>query len=303
MRIASLLASATEMVCALGIGDRLVGISHECDYPADVLDKPRLSQPRFEPKGLLSAEIDAAVHRAMEQHGSVYVVDADRLMAAHPDLILTQAVCEVCAVPTAAAQEAVGSLADTPRILSLDAHNLAGVFRSVLEIGAATGARERARQYVEVLQQRIGAVRAGVAARPRPRVLALEWLDPPYSPGHWVPEMVELAGGAIVVGNAGAVSRAVSWTDLERTNPDVLVVMPCGFGLDAARADASRHRERLSAVAARAIAIGRAYVVDGSSYFNRSGPRVVDGIEILAALLHPDVFPYVSLTGRAERWP
>ena len=303
LRIASLLASATEIVCALGLGDRLVGISHECDYPADVLDKPRLSQPRFEPKGLSSAEIDAAVHRAMEQHGSVYVVDADRLMAARPDLILTQAVCEVCAVPTPAAQEAVASLAHAPRILSLDAHNLAGVFRSVLEIGTATGARERARQYVEVLQQRISAVRARVAARPRPRVLALEWLDPPYSPGHWVPEMVELAGGAMVVGNAGQVSRAVSWTDLERTNPDVLVVMPCGFGLDAARADASRHRERLCAVAARAIAFGRAYVVDGSSYFNRSGPRVVDGIEILAALLHPDVFPYVSLTGRAERWP
>jgi len=303
MRIASLLASATEMVCALGLSDRLVGISHECDYPPDVLDKPRLSRPRFEPQGLSSAEIDAAVHRAMDEHGSVYVIDADRLRAAHPDLILTQAVCEVCAVPTSAAQQAVATLPGVPRILSLDAHDLAGVFRSIVEIGAATGVRERATQYVEVLQQRISAVQACVVGRPRPRVLALEWLDPPYSPGHWVPEIVELAGGDIVVGNAGQVSRAVSWADLERSNPDVLVIMPCGFGLDAARADASRHRELLCAVAARAIAFGRAFVVDGSSYFNRSGPRVVDGIEILAALLHPDVFPHLSLTGRAERWP
>ena len=303
MRIASLLASATEMVCALGLRERIVGISHECDYPAEVLEKPRLSQPRFDPQGLSSAEIDAAVHRAMELYGSVYLVDGDRLRAVRPDLILTQAVCEVCAVPTPAAQEAVASLDYAPRILSLDAHDIEGVFRSVLEIGTAAGVRQRATAYVETLRERIRDVRGGVADRPRPRVLALEWLDPPYSPGHWVPEMVDLAGGVMVVGNAGQVSRAVSWTDLERTNPDVLVVMPCGFGLDAARTDASRHRELLCAVAARAIACGRAYVVDGSSYFNRSGPRVVDGIEILAALLHPDVFPYVSLTGRAERWP
>lgn len=303
MRIASLLASATEMVCALGLGERIVGISHECDYPAEVLEKPRLSRPRFDPKGLSSAEIDAAVHRVLEQYGSVYLVDGDRLAAVRPDLILAQAVCDVCAVPTPAAHEAVASLDYAPEILSLDAHDIEGVFRSVVQIGSAAGVHERATTYVETLRERIRAVCRRVAGRPRPRVLALEWLDPPYSLGHWVPEMIELAGGTLVVGDAGQVSRAVSWADLERTDPDVLIVMPCGFGLDAARADASQHRGPLSAVAARAIAVGRVYVVDGSSYFNRSGPRVVDGIEILAALFHGDAFPYVSLTGRAERWP
>ena len=303
MRIASLLASATKMVCALGLGDRLVGISHECDYPPEVLDKPRLSRPRFEPRGLSSGEIDAAVRRAMERYGSVYVVDADRLAAVCPDLILTQAVCEVCAVPTSSAQEAAASLDYQPRILSLDAHDLAGVFRSIGEIGKVAGVRERAEACVAGLRQRIEAVRRRVPGRPRPRLLALEWLDPPYGPGHWVPEMVKFAGGTIVVGNAGQMSRAVTWTDLQGSDPDVLVVMPCGFRLDAARADASRHAERLHAVAARAIAAGRAHVVDGSSYFNRSGPRLVDGIEILAALLHPDAVSEVALTGRAEGWP
>ncbi len=302
MHIASLLASATEMVCALGLGDWLVGISHECDYPPEALDKPRLSRPRFDPTGLSSGEIDAAVRRAMERYGSVYLVDADRIAAVRPDLILTQAVCEVCAVPTPSAQEAAASLDYEPRILSLDAHDLAGVFRSIVEIGKATGVRQRAEAYVAGLRQRVDVVRRRVAGRPRPRVLALEWLDPPYGPGHWVPEMVDLAGGTIVVGNAGQMSRAVRWTDLQGSDPDALVVMPCGFGLEAARADATRYAERLHAVAARAIAAGRAYVVDGSSYFNRSGPRLVDGIEILAALLHPDAFPEVVLAGRAERW-
>ncbi len=190
MRIASLLASATEMVCALGLGDRLVGISHECDYPPEVLDKPRLSRPRFDPRVLSSGEIDAAVGRAMERYGSVYVVDADRIAAVCPDLILTQAVCEVCAVPTSSAQEAAASLDYQPRILSLDAHDITGVFRSIAEIGKAAGVRERAEECVAGLRQRIEAVRQRVMGRPRPRLLALEWLDPPYGPGHWVPEMV-----------------------------------------------------------------------------------------------------------------
>ncbi len=303
MRIASLLASATEMVCALGLRERLVGISHECDYPPEALDQPRLSRPRFDPTGRSSGEIDAAVGRAMEQYGSMYVVDADRIAAVRPDLILTQAVCEVCAVPTPSAQAAVASLDYEPRVLSLDAHDLAGVFRSIVEIGEATGVGERAQAYVAALQRRVDVVRRRVGGRLCPRVLALEWLDPPYGPGHWVPEMIEMAGGKTVFGYPHEMSRKVNWSDLEQLNPDVLVVMPCGFGLEVARADASRHAERLYAVAGRAIAGGRAYVVDGSSYFNRSGPRLVDGIEILGALLHPDVSPQVSLSGRAERWP
>lgn len=302
-RIVSLLASGTEIVCALGLSDRLVGISHECDYPPAALDRPRVSRPRFDPSGLGSGEIDRAVRRVMQEHGSVYAVDAGRLADLGPDLVLAQAVCEVCAVPTASAEEAVAGLADAPRVLSLDAHDLDGIFRTILEVGEAAGVLERARTHVERLRARVEAVKGRVAGRLRPRVLALEWLDPPFVPGHWVPEMVEAAGGVNLAGEKGARSAEVRWADLEGRGPDVLVVLPCGLGLEAARVEADRHAERLHTVAPRAVESGRSYVVDGSSYFNRSGPRVVDGIEILAALLHPDRFPDVALAGRAARWP
>lgn len=303
MRIASLLASATEIAYALGLGDRVVGISHECDYPAEALNKPRLSRPRFDPAHLTSRAIDAEVRRAMQEHGSVYEIDADRLAGVRPDLILTQAVCEVCAVPTASAEQAAGSLDYEPRILSLDAHNVDGIFHSIVEVGRAAGVRGRAEAYVAGLRQRVAAVERRVAGRPRPKVLALEWLDPPFVPGHWVPEMVAEAGGSNLFGEPGRRSYEVSWSDLAGSDPDVLVVMPCGFGLEASRADAVRHAERLQVVAGRAIRSDRAYVVDASSYFNRSGPRLVDGIEILAALLHPDAFLHTDVTGRAARWP
>lgn len=300
-RIASLLASATEIVCALGLRDDLVAISHECDYPPEVLDRPRVSRPRFDPAALDTGGIDRAVRQAMQEHGSVYEVDGGRLSALRPDLVLTQAVCDVCAVPTASAREAVASLEYEPQVLSLDAHDLEGIFRSIEAVGAAAGIPRRAAEYVAELRARAAAVRARVAGRPRPRVLALEWLDPPFVPGHWVPEMIASAGGVNLQGESGVRSAQVSWADLGTCDPDVLVIMPCGFGLDASRAEAARHAERLAHVAPRAIESGRAYAVDGSSYFNRSGPRVVDGIEILAALLHPDLFPEISLTGSAVR--
>lgn len=302
-RIASLLASATEIVCALGLGDRLVGISHECDYPPEALSKPRLSRPRFDPSGLASGRIDAEVRRTMREYGSVYLVDGEMLAALRPDLILTQAVCEVCAVPTASAEEAAASLDYEPRILSLDAHDLEGILRTILDVGSAAGAHRQAERYVASLRRRIEAARQRVAGRPPARVLALEWLDPPFAPGHWVPEMVEAAGGAILFGRTGERSYELTWEELEGSDPDVLVVMPCGFGLEQSRADASQHAEKLHGVAARAIGSGRAYVVDASSYFNRSGPRVVDGIEMLAAILHPELFPDVKLAGRAACWP
>jgi iron complex transport system substrate-binding protein len=301
-RAVSLLASATEIVAALGLEDCLVGISHECDYPPSVLDRPRASRPRFEVSGLTSAELDRAVRRAMADHGAVYEIDAARLAALRPDILFAQAVCEVCAVPTASAQAAAAELPGAPRVVSLDAHDLEGILRTILEVGAALGAEDRARALVASLRARLDAVRQRVEGRPRPGVLALEWLDPPFVPGHWVPEMIAWAGGLCLRGEPGARSRETTWEALRGADPDVLVVMPCGYGLDAARADARAAAERLRAVAPRAIARGRAFVVDGSSYFNRSGPRVVDGVEILAAILHPDAFPEVPLEGRAEPW-
>jgi iron complex transport system substrate-binding protein len=299
-RIVSLLASATEIVCELGLADALVGISHECDHPPEILDRPRLSRPRFDPAGMTSGEIDRAVRRALAEHGGVYAIDGDALAALAPDLILTQAVCEVCAVPTPGVREAVRERGIAAEVLSLDAHTLDEVLDSIEAVGRAAGAAERGRAARRRLAARIAAAGEAVAAVggvPR-RVLALEWLDPPFVPGHWLPEMIAAAGGVCLAGGAGPAagpaagagerSREVSWEELAGLDPDVLIVMPCGYGLAAAAADADRHADRLQAVAPRAIAEGRAFAADGSAYFNRSGPRVADGVEILAGLLHPD---------------
>lgn len=300
-RIVSLLASGTEIVDALGLADRLVGISHECDHPPHLLDRPRLSRPRFDPTGLDSGAIDRAVRRAMAEHGSVYAVDADRLAALEPDLILTQAVCEVCAVPTPGVQETVRSRGLDARVQSLDAHTLADILGTIRQVADAAGVPERGRRLTADLEARMDAVARSVAGAPRPRVLAIEWLDPPFAPGHWVPEMIDRAGGECLVGEPGARSEQREWSDVEGLDPDVLLIMPCGYGLEASRADADRHAERLAAAAPRAVEEGRAFVVDGSAYFNRSGPRVVDGVEILAGLLHPDRWNPPSARA-AERW-
>jgi iron complex transport system substrate-binding protein len=303
VRIASLLASATEMVCALGLEERLVAISHECDYPAHVLDRPRVTRARFDPNGLDGAAIDRAVRDALERHGSVYQVDQPRLRAARPDLILTQGLCEVCAVPTALAQEAACALGDQVRVLSLGAHSIEEILDSIGAVGGAAGVGEAAARVVAGLRRRLEAVNRRVARAPRPRVLAIEWLEPVFIPGHWVPEMVSLAGGEMLIGAADRRSEAVPWDRVAGLDPDVLIVMPCGYGLDRSRAEADQYAARLGGVAPRAVESGRAWVVDGSSYFNRSGPRVADGVEILGRILHPELVPDVDLAGRAEPWP
>lgn len=288
MRIASFLASGTEIVDALGLGESVVAISHECDFPPTLLDRPRLSRPRFDPAALDSAAIDRAVRDAMQQHGSVYAVDGALLARLEPDLILTQAVCEVCAVPTPGVVEEVRERGLTARVESLDAHTIDDILASIVQVGTAANVAARAQRLAASLAARIAAVRQAVHGADRPRVLAIEWLDPPFLPGHWVPEMIEAAGGDNLVGKAGAHSEQVDWAELEGLDPDVLLLMPCGYGLDASRQDANRHAASLTRVAERAIRGSRAFVVDGSAYMNRSGPRVVDGIELLAGLLHPE---------------
>src|SRR6266550_1424655 len=272
-RIVSLLPSATEIVCALGLEDRLVGISHSCDYPPSITDRPRLSRPRANLEGLSSGEIDTAIRAAMRAYGSVYEIDVAGLEALHPDLILTQGICDVCAVPESQVVAAsVGS-----SVLSLDAHDLAAIFASIRDVGCATGAVEQAEDCVVDMQRRIDAVRARVANRPRPRVLALEWLDPPYVPGHWVPELIAAAGGDLLAGTARRPSYRMEWSELRALHPDILLIMPCGFNLDETRREAERHKSELQAIG------GRVHVLDASAYFSRSGPRVVDGLEILAS--------------------
>jgi iron complex transport system substrate-binding protein len=296
MRIASMLSSATEIVYALGLQDRLVGISHECDWPPEALRLPRLSRSRFDPAGLTSGEIDAEVRRCMLEHGSVYEIDVDALREVRPDVILTQAVCEVCAVPTGSVDAAVAALPWHPAVVSLDAHTLDGILHTMRQVADAVGEPARGDEAVARLRGRVDRVGQAVAGRPRPRVLALEWLDPPFAPGHWVPEMVTLAGGDNLVGEAGSHSLEIPWSRAEGLDPDRLLLVPCGYAMDRARQDADESRERLRRLAAPAIDGGGAAVGD-SAYFSRSGPRVVDGIEALAAWLHPDA----GLTAPRER--
>ena len=301
-RVASFLASGTEIVCALGRESAIVGISHECDWPPQVLDRPRLSAPRFTPAGLDSEAIDRAVRDAMAEHGSVYVVDEQRLANLAPDVVITQAVCDVCAVPTPGVQKIVQQRGLGAQVLSLDAHTIADILASIEQVGAALDAEDEAADVIAAIDARIQRVAAAVQDRPPLRVLALEWLDPPFAPGHWVPEMIEVAGGVNLLGATGAHSTQVSWQDLEGMDPDALIIMPCGYGLEASLADADAKRAQLQAIAPRALDEGRTWAVDGSSYFNRSGPRFVTGIEILAGLLHPDVFDRPA-ADVAAAWP
>lgn len=301
MRIVSLLASATEAVYALGLGDHLVGISHECDYPPEALHKPRVSRPRFDPTGLSSGEIDAALRETMRRHGSVYMLDEDLLRSLDPDLLLTQAVCDVCAVPTSLARQAAAVL-DDPTVLSLDSHTIDEILDGFRSIARAAGAPARGERLVAASRARMADVARRVAGAPRPNVLALEWLEPVFVPGHWAPEMIARAGGTCLAGEVARPSRQVSWDHVAALDPDVLLVMPCGYKLDAATADADRHADRLLSLAGRAVDNGRAFVLNGSDYFNRSGPRTIDGVEILGTLLHPERFPEYDTTGKAAVW-
>jgi len=265
-------------VYALGLEDRLVGISHSCDYPPSVSDRPHLSRPRYNIAGLSSGEIDAAVRAALRDHGSVYEIDVAAINALNPDLVLTQGICDVCAVPESQVIESFGA---GIRVLSLDAHDMAAIFRSICDVGRATGVDERAERLIANLRRRIDAVREQVEGRPRPRVLALEWLDPPYVPGHWVPELIGIAGGDLVAGTARRPSYRMEWSDLRALQPDVVLIMPCGFNLEETRREAARYDEPLRTLG------GRQQLLDASSYFSRSGPRVVDGLEILVSTIFP----------------
>lgn len=301
MRIVSMLSSATEIVYALGLQDHLVAISHECDYPPASQGLPRASRSRFDPAGLTSGEIDAEVRRCMQEWGSVYEVDARLLRSLDPDVVLTQAVCEVCAVPTGSVHEAVADLPTRPEVVSLDAHSLEEIFGTVQQVADVMNVPERGHDVVGRLRQRIAAAGERVASRERVRTLALEWLDPPFAPGHWVPEIIEHAGGESLLGSAGSHSAEVPWEQLAALDPDCLLLLPCGWDLAQARADADRARERLHKIAGRAMQTGNAWIGHGS-YFSRSGPRVVDGIEALAHVLHPGAFPDAPPAGRLEAW-
>jgi iron complex transport system substrate-binding protein len=294
MRIASLVPSATEMLFALGLGENVVGVTHECDYPPAASELPQLTATVL-PPGLTAGEIDAVVKEVVGEGRALYTLDEERLAELKPDLIVTQAVCEVCAVSYDDVVEVAGRLPNEPRVLQQDPSTLAEVLDDVTRLGQAAGLGERAVEVRRQIEERLEAVRAAVAEEPRPRAVALEWLDPPFLGGHWIPEMIEIAGGANVAGTSGQKSPQVEWEDLRGLDPDVVVAMPCGWYLEDSRTQALAHRQRLESLGAQRI-----YAVDAASTFSRPGPRLVDGVELLGHLLHPDlVAPPVEI-GFAE---
>jgi iron complex transport system substrate-binding protein len=283
VRIASLVPSSTEMLFALGLDDSVVGVTHECDYPPAASELPHLTATVL-PAGLDAAAIDAAVKRIVGEGRALYSLDEERLARLAPDLIVTQAVCEVCAVSYEDVVEVAARLPGPPRVVQQDPSSLAEVLEDVTRLGEATELAGRAGELRDQLERRLAAVQAAVAGAERPRAIALEWLDPPFIGGHWVPEMIALAGGEDVAGRAGAKSPQAEWAALAGLEPDVVVAMPCGWYAEHSRAQAREHWQQIERLGAR-----RVFAVDAASTFSRPGPRLVDGVELLAHLFHPEL--------------
>ena len=292
-RVVSLLPSSTEIIHALGCGDRIVGRSHECDYPDGIAELPPCTAPKFDPNGT-SKEIDERVKAVLQEAVSVYRVDTALLDELAPDLVVTQSQCELCAVSLQDVQAAVRQLVRSkPDVLSLEPNELKDVWRDVASVAEALGVRERG----DALLHELGGRLAAIAERARgighrPRVACIEWYEPLMAAGNWVPELVEIAGGVDVLGVRGEHSAWLEWAALEKSEPETIVLMPCGF-------DMSRSRRELPALTGRAewarleaVQRGRVFVTDGNQFFNRPGPRLVESAEILAEILHPEAFAF-----------
>jgi len=285
MRIASLVPSATEALFALGLGERVVAVTHECDFPAGARALPRLTRSVL-PAGLGPGEVDRRVRELTGRGEALYRLDEPVLDGVAPDLIVTQALCAVCAVSYDDVRAVAARLPSRPRVISLDPESLDEVLGDVIRLADAAGETPRGRSLSAELAARIEAVHEAVAGSPRRRVAALEWLDPPYAGGHWVPDMVAAAGGEDVLGRAVRRSRTVSWAEAAAARPEVVVVMPCGLYAEEAAQQALDARERLEALGA-----DRVVAVDAASGFSRPGPRLAEGVELLGHLLHPDSVP------------
>jgi iron complex transport system substrate-binding protein len=290
MRICSLLPGATEVVAALGLADDLVAISHECDYPFEIRSKPVIIRSAIDPDRTSSPDIDRQVRETLKTGGGLYRIDEAMLRQIAPDLIITQDLCEVCAVTPRDIQHAIGGMERPPHILSLNPTRLEDVFRDIITIGTATGREPQALGWVARLRDRVDAVRNAVDHAVPRSVACLEWLDPLYSAGHWVPEIVGLAGGRDLLAPVGSKSAVVSWEAVTGLAPAVLVLMPCGFSIARTLTESHRMTSRPGWSELPAVRSGEVFAVDGPAYFNRPGPRLVDGLELLAALFHPDRF-------------
>lgn len=291
-RIVSLLPSATEILFALGLGDAVKAVTHECDFPAGALSKPHITKSLLAPN-LSSGEIDAAVREQLvaDAH-SLYAIDRDLLAAIDPTLIVTQRLCEVCAVAYDEVLEAVRSLPQRPEVLNLEPESLDDVLRDIERVGAATGHEAQASALLASLRQRVDAVRSRAAsATTRPRVAFIEWVDPIFCGGHWNPELIALAGGEDGLGQLGARSEQVPWERVAAYQPEVMIIAACGFSEQRSREDEPTLRAYPGFADLPCAQSGRVHFVDGAAYFSRPGPRLVDSLELLAPLLHPELYP------------
>ncbi|MEU4424941.1 ABC transporter substrate-binding protein [Actinoplanes sp. NPDC024001] len=283
MRLVSLLPSATEIVYALGLGDDLVGVTFECDEPPAARETKTVVVGGRDTRGMTPAEIDDYVRTEMASGGDLYTLHADALAGLNPDLILTQDLCRVCALPSGHVDDALSHLGCRSDVLSLDPHTLADVLGTFAEVARAVGVPERGRDLVAALEERLARVAAAVAGRPRPKVAVVEWVDPPFGAGHWVPDLIAAAGGEPVAARPGQRSVALTWAELAAPEPDVVLVTPCGYHLEGAARQAETVAPHFPGAAVWAI--------DGDGLVVRPGPRLVDGVEAIAAILHPDAVP------------
>jgi iron complex transport system substrate-binding protein len=294
MKIVSLLPSATEIVYALGLGDDLVGVTDECDFPPDAVTKPVVSRSAL-PQGVrpLSArEIDDAVRDRMARQEPLYVLERELLRREQPDVILTQDLCRVCAVPSGQVQRALEELGlPDAKVISLDPHTLDDVIGTVETVGAVVDRAAKADEIASTLRSRVARVKEIALRLPTIRVFALEWSDPPFAGGHWIPEMVEAVGAVNLVGVKGEASREVTWREMHDETPEVIVFMPCGYYLEEAEEEAERLFQQPDFADTPAAREGNVFAVDATSFFSRPGPRIVDGLEILAWAVHPEAYP------------
>lgn len=293
MKVVSLLPSATEIVYALGLGAELEAVTDECDFPPEAAGKPVVSRSAL-PQGrpLSSREIDEAVRSRMAAHLPLYELDRELIERIQPDVILTQDLCRVCAVPAGQVQRALREIgADGAAVLSLDPHTLDEVLETVAIVGRALGVEDRARELLRTLRARVDAVRSTTLRLPSIRVFCQEWLDPPFVGGHWIPDMVELAGGTNLLNGKGRPSRAVTWREIRDANPEVVLFMPCGYYLGEAEEEAAELYQNAEFAETPAAREKSVFAVDATSFFSRPGPRIVEGLEIMAWAIHPQAFP------------
>lgn len=291
MKILSLLPSATEIVYALGLEDELVGVTSDCDYPPEAADKPTVSRTILPVDDTSSAaEIDRLVAEQVGSGESLYAIDSEAVAQLQPDLILAQDLCRVCAVPSGQVEDALAKIGCQAEVLSLDPSTLHDVIDGIAEVGRKTGCDDEAARLVAALRARVAAVETATRGLSRPATLTLEWLEPPFVGGHWVPEMVKRAGGQALIAEVGEPSRRVEWGEIDGAAPEVVVFIPCGYGLDQAL-DQARELVAVPEIASSpARRSGRVFAADASSYFSRPGPRLVSGLEALAWALHPEAF-------------